>query len=164
LIYRTDRGFGDGYPGQQYHHYQSPAGPPPGGPGGFAPPSGPPPVGSPYMSPPGPPPPMGSPFMPPPGPPPMAGLWGPPSGPPPGQDSWNNNYSSGPYSPPRKCGMRSGNHHTFRLLSLAGPPPMPPAQTQHFGPQFQVDGHSEQPFFQYSQCNGRKKALCVRPS
>jgi hypothetical protein len=38
---------------------------------------------------------------------------------------------------------------------------MPPAQTQHYGPQFQVDGHNEQPFFQYSQCNGRKKALCV---
>ena len=41
--------------------------------------------------------------------------------------------------------------------SLAGQPPRPPAGQQYYGPQ-----GSQQPFFQYSQCSGKKKALCVR--
>lgn len=36
---------------------------------------------------------------------------------------------------------------------------MPPPGRQDYGPGG-MDG--AQPFFQYSQCNGRKKALCVR--
>jgi hypothetical protein len=38
------------------------------------------------------------------------------------------------------------------------PPPPPPTQQQFYGPQFANQG---QPFFQYSQCNGKKKALCI---
>lgn len=40
------------------------------------------------------------------------------------------------------------------------PAAMPPTHVQHYGPK--VEGN-QQPFFQYSQCTGRKKALCVRP-
>lgn len=40
----------------------------------------------------------------------------------------------------------------------AGPPPRPPTQIQNYGPQMQ---NNQQPYFQYSQCNGKKKALCV---
>ncbi|KAJ7593222.1 peptidase C14, caspase domain-containing protein [Mycena floridula] len=39
---------------------------------------------------------------------------------------------------------------------------MPPPQQQHYGPRFEGANHqSQQPFFQYSQCNGKKKALCI---
>ncbi|KAJ6619790.1 peptidase C14, caspase domain-containing protein [Mycena sp. CBHHK59/15] len=39
---------------------------------------------------------------------------------------------------------------------------MPPTQQQNYGPQFQGPNHqTQQPFFQYSQCNGKKKALCA---
>ncbi|KAJ7931541.1 peptidase C14, caspase domain-containing protein [Mycena leptocephala] len=39
---------------------------------------------------------------------------------------------------------------------------MPPTAQQHYGPQFQGANHQmQQPFFQYSQCNGKKKALCI---
>lgn len=58
---------------------------------------------------------------------------------------------------------------TFRSLRVAkyqiGPPPMPPSQQQNYGPHFEGPNHrDQQPFFQYSQCNGKKKALCVRTS
>ncbi|KAJ7016676.1 peptidase C14, caspase domain-containing protein, partial [Mycena alexandri] len=42
-----------------------------------------------------------------------------------------------------------------------GPPPMPPTSQQHYGPQFQGQNQMQQPYFQYSQCNGKKKALCI---
>ncbi|KAJ7364076.1 peptidase C14, caspase domain-containing protein [Mycena albidolilacea] len=39
---------------------------------------------------------------------------------------------------------------------------MPPTTQQHYGPQFQNAQHQvQQPYFQYSQCNGKKKALCI---
>ncbi|KAJ6531831.1 peptidase C14, caspase domain-containing protein [Mycena capillaripes] len=39
---------------------------------------------------------------------------------------------------------------------------MPPTNQQNYGPQFQGPNHQvQQPFFQYSQCNGKKKALCI---
>lgn len=39
---------------------------------------------------------------------------------------------------------------------------MPPSQQQYYGPQMQgPPGQQRQPFFKYSQCNGRKKALCI---
>jgi len=39
---------------------------------------------------------------------------------------------------------------------------MPPSEVQSYGPQFQGrDNQLHQPFFQYSQCNGRKKALLI---
>lgn len=41
---------------------------------------------------------------------------------------------------------------------------MPPSHAQYYGPQVQQQdgyGQQQQPYFQYSQCNGRKKALCI---
>ena len=39
---------------------------------------------------------------------------------------------------------------------------MPPIGHQRYGPQFEDANHrQQQPYFQYSQCNGKKKALCV---
>jgi len=44
-----------------------------------------------------------------------------------------------------------------------GPPPhAPPSQPQHYGPQYQgQNGGQQQPFFQYSQCTGKRKALLI---
>ncbi|CAD6576962.1 MAG: Ca(2+)-dependent cysteine protease [Tremellales sp. Tagirdzhanova-0007] len=44
-----------------------------------------------------------------------------------------------------------------------GPPPVrPPSHPQQYGPQYQsAGGGQSQPFFQYSQCTGRRKALCI---
>ncbi|KAF8520265.1 peptidase C14, caspase domain-containing protein [Hysterangium stoloniferum] len=39
---------------------------------------------------------------------------------------------------------------------------MPPTQMQHYGPRVEGANHQvQQPYFQYSQCTGRKKALCI---
>jgi hypothetical protein len=38
---------------------------------------------------------------------------------------------------------------------------MPPAQQQHYGPMIGDRNHQQQPYFQYSQCSGKKKALCI---
>ncbi|KZO96575.1 peptidase C14 [Calocera viscosa TUFC12733] len=38
---------------------------------------------------------------------------------------------------------------------------MPPSQVQNYGPAFSQNGQAMHPYFQYSQCNGRKKALCI---
>ncbi|KAJ7707666.1 peptidase C14, caspase domain-containing protein [Mycena rosella] len=39
---------------------------------------------------------------------------------------------------------------------------MPPMNQQNYGPQFQgANQQMQQPFFQYSQCSGKKKALCI---
>ncbi|OJA20138.1 hypothetical protein AZE42_09303 [Rhizopogon vesiculosus] len=159
------RGFGppppvsrDNHPGQHYHHQNSghPGqfsgnfGPPQGPPTPYAPPPGPPygaPPGAPYGAPPGPP--LGRPapssqYPPPAGPP---GNYLPPPGPPggyrapPGPPTMGGGYS---YAPP------------------GGPPPRPPNQQQFFGPQMQGPNQQmQQPFFQYSQCSGKKKALCI---
>jgi hypothetical protein len=43
-----------------------------------------------------------------------------------------------------------------------GTPHRPPTQQQHYGPRFEGANHTQQqPFFQYSQCTGKKKALCI---
>ncbi|KIY44408.1 peptidase C14 [Fistulina hepatica ATCC 64428] len=42
-----------------------------------------------------------------------------------------------------------------------GPPPRPPNGDQNYGPQYQYQGAVQQPFFQYSQCTGKRKALCI---
>ena len=63
--------------------------------------------------------------------------------------------------------VRSLLCHFLRVLcdlihSIAGPPHLPPSQQQHYGPKFEgADHQAQQPFFQYSQCNGKKKALLV---
>ncbi|KAI9450165.1 peptidase C14, caspase domain-containing protein [Lactarius psammicola] len=41
-----------------------------------------------------------------------------------------------------------------------GPPPRPPQGQQRYGPQTQGSSQ-QQMYFQYSQCNGKKKALCI---
>lgn len=67
--------------------------------------------------------------------------YGPPPGAPPGPPPMNN-YQSQSYGPP------PGNPH------------MPPAQMQ--SQNFQGPGNRDGQFsFQYSQCTGKKKALCV---
>ncbi|KAJ7494771.1 peptidase C14, caspase domain-containing protein [Mycena galericulata] len=39
---------------------------------------------------------------------------------------------------------------------------MPPTSVQNYGPQFQGPNQQiQQPYFQYSQCTGKKKALCI---
>ncbi|KAK7033158.1 caspase domain-containing protein [Favolaschia claudopus] len=159
--------YGSPAPGPDYHPGY---GPPPGAPpSGYGPPSGPPP-GSRGLAFPGSP----SPGF------PGQSSYGPPSGPPPQVDRSNypgqqhhhqhNQYApppgppghyAPPAGPPGNYGAPSGpppGHYA----PPHGPPPMPPAARQNYGPQFQNDQHQmQQPFFQYSQCNGKKKALCI---
>ncbi|KAI0303843.1 caspase domain-containing protein [Multifurca ochricompacta] len=126
-----------------------------------------------YGPPPGPPPGYGLPAGPPPGPPPIPsrdtypGSTHPsrylgqdpiitPMGPPPGSPHAGH---GGSYGPPRPF-----SPDNFSLIvklispSLAGPPPRPPQGQQRYGPQSQ---QQQQPYFQYSQCTGKKKALCI---
>ena len=50
----------------------------------------------------------------------------------------------------------------YKMIFAEGPPPRPPTHIQNYGPQFQnANNVLTQPFFQYSQCTGKKKALCV---
>ncbi|KAI0833389.1 caspase domain-containing protein [Trametes gibbosa] len=90
-------------------------------------------------------------FAPPPGPPPPG--YGPPPPIParPGSDS-RYQPPSGPPPPSQYEGYRAPQ----------GPPPPPPSQQQSYGPMFEGADHQQrQLFFQYSQCTGKKKALCV---
>ncbi|KDR73066.1 hypothetical protein GALMADRAFT_252495 [Galerina marginata CBS 339.88] len=154
--------------------YGAPPGPPPAGYGppsgmpagpspGYGPPSGPPPSG--YGAPPGPPP---SGYGTPPGPPPPSDQRGYPGqqyhqqhqqpqqhqGGYPGQQAHNAGY---PGQQQQFHGSPGGNAY-----HPGGPPPRPPTQVQNYGPHFQGQNNRDaQPFFQYSQCNGKKKALCV---
>lgn len=74
----------------------------------------------------------------------------------PGQQ-YQQQYNSPSNPPPGYRG--SGGHH---YASPTGPPPRPPFGDQNYGPQLQGANHqTSQPFFQYSQCNGKKKALCI---
>ncbi|GMK58045.1 hypothetical protein CspeluHIS016_0500770 [Cutaneotrichosporon spelunceum] len=43
----------------------------------------------------------------------------------------------------------------------SGAPPPPPSGAQHYGPQFQGPGGKQQPYFQYSNCTGKRKALLI---
>ncbi|KAH9945391.1 metacaspase [Epithele typhae] len=159
------------YPGNHGHQqgYPQPNGPPPSGgppnmpspnvPGynpGYAPSYGPPPGG----------------FAPPPGAPPpqhhqhhQQGGYPPPSGLPPG-------YGGGP--PPIPANRPGGMDRNYAPPSgpppssyggyqpPSGPPPHPPSQMQNYGPSYQgADNRQHQMAFQYSQCNGKKKALCI---
>ncbi|CAK5268556.1 unnamed protein product [Mycena citricolor] len=141
-----------GPPGGGYNpSYAPPSGPPP--PHGYGPPPGPPPHGS-----------GGPPF-------PGSGSYGPPSGPPPppvnrgsypGQQYHQQHPPPhhqgggypGQFSPP--SGPPPFAHHQSSYAPPPGPPPMPPSGYQNYGPQ-----GGQQPYFQYSQCTGKKKALCI---
>ncbi|KZT73594.1 hypothetical protein DAEQUDRAFT_743062 [Daedalea quercina L-15889] len=74
----------------------------------------------------------------------MRGQYAAPPGPPPSQYGLTDQYS-GRYAPP------------------PGPPPRPPTGQQNYGPRMNTPGGQEQlqPYFQYSQCTGRRKALCI---
>ncbi|THH15699.1 hypothetical protein EW146_g4816 [Bondarzewia mesenterica] len=142
------------YPGQGS---RGPSYPPPEGfpsPGGqynnpgYAPSYGQPPPG--YGPPPGPPPPMHN------YPGGHQGQYGgPPSGPPPLPHHASRPYQD--YAPP------SASRPYQDYAPPSGPPPsMPPQGHQNYGPRFEGANHQQQqPYFQYSQCNGRKKALCI---
>ncbi|KAF5367495.1 hypothetical protein D9758_003743 [Tetrapyrgos nigripes] len=82
------------------------------------------------------------------------GGWAPPPGPP-GQGYGGYGGYAPPTGPPPGQGYGS-------YAAPSGPPPMPPTQQQHYGPHFEDAQHRDmQPYFQYSQCNGKKKALCI---
>ncbi|OCF36254.1 metacaspase-1 [Kwoniella heveanensis CBS 569] len=80
------------------------------------------------------------------------GGWQPPTGAPP---EHNYHQTGAGYMPP--SGGGGGGYAPY------GPAPIqPPTQAQHYGPQLQGQGgQSAQPYFQYSQCTGRRKALCI---
>ncbi|KAG7451183.1 uncharacterized protein BT62DRAFT_1071772 [Guyanagaster necrorhizus] len=93
------------------------------------------------------------------------GYGGPPPPPPPLQS-----YSvpSGP--PPVDRGTYPGQqyHHNHQqqqpngYAPPSGPPPRPSMQQQNYGAQYQGSNYPvQQPYFQYSQCTGKKKALCI---
>ncbi|KAK0469647.1 caspase domain-containing protein, partial [Desarmillaria tabescens] len=101
-------------------------------------------------------------YGPPPGPPPPHGYGPPPGPPPPG-------YSAPPGPPPVDRGTYPGQHHHNHQQHQpsgygppSGPPPRPPMQQQNYGAQYQGSNYPvQQPYFQYSQCTGKKKALCI---
>ncbi|KAF5321346.1 hypothetical protein D9619_000540 [Psilocybe cf. subviscida] len=157
-----------GHPPQ--HGYPSPAGPPPSQ--GFPSPAGHPPSSH-YGAPPGPPPTSG--YFPPSGPPPSSG-YAPPTGPPPpargypGQQYHAQNHQSGyPGQQAHTPGYQSqqgpqGGYSApgANAFHPQGPPPRPPTTVQNYGPHFRgANNRDAQPFFQYSQCTGKKKALCI---
>ncbi|KDQ59173.1 hypothetical protein JAAARDRAFT_68700 [Jaapia argillacea MUCL 33604] len=149
---------GGGYLNTKPSSYGPPSGPPPSSPYG-APPG--PPPSSPYGAPPGPPP--SSPYGAPPGPPPnqSQSSYGAPSGPPPPVPA-NKPYQA-PGSGYQGGGGYGGGGVGGGYQAPSGPPPRPPTQQQTYGPQFENTRTHEvqQPFFQYSQCNGKRKALCI---
>ncbi|KAH9058343.1 metacaspase-1 [Lactarius vividus] len=152
-------------------YYPPPPGPPPSQ-SSYLPPSGafgfPTPDGqfsqpgysSSYGLPPGPPPSYGQPLGPPPGPP-----LGPP--PIPSRDTYPGSAQSTRF--PGQLGMTPpmgpppGSPQTGYNVNYApppGPPPRPPQGQQRYGPQTQ-GSDQRQMYFQYSQCTGKKRALCI---
>ncbi|WRT63873.1 metacaspase-1 [Kwoniella shivajii] len=126
----------------------------------------------------------------PPPPPPQQGGWGPPppqmgynsyNGPPQGEYQRppppQQHYSGGQggWAPPTGAPVEQSYHQTGAgfMPPSAGQqgggyapygraPIRPPTQTQHYGPQLHgQNGQNAQPFFQYSQCTGKRKALCI---
>nr|P0CM58.1 RecName: Full=Metacaspase-1; Flags: Precursor [Cryptococcus neoformans var. neoformans JEC21]P0CM59.1 RecName: Full=Metacaspase-1; Flags: Precursor [Cryptococcus neoformans var. neoformans B-3501A] len=91
------------------------------------------------------------------------------------QSQGNYRTSNGGYVPPTGAPVEASYHHTGAGYTPpsgtpqrtsapygAGAPIRPPSQAQHYGPQLQGQGgQSAQPYFQYSQCTGKKKALCI---
>ncbi|KAF8656187.1 hypothetical protein AX16_002625 [Volvariella volvacea WC 439] len=164
----TPGGYGGGAPGfptpNPYNH--------PGGPGGYAPPQGPPPG---YPPPHGAPsygqPPSGyhPPYGPPPGAPPGALRPGPPPGPPPpGAHQYGAPRPSGgpPPQHPQSRGFPGQSfrqqYRDFRSGYSADRAHPVPTQPQHYGPHFMNENNQDtQLSFQYSQCTGKKKALCI---
>ncbi|XP_006459402.1 hypothetical protein AGABI2DRAFT_149555 [Agaricus bisporus var. bisporus H97] len=155
--------------------YPPPSGPPatqhPGYNPGYAPAYNPPPGG--FPSPPGPPSQPGFSFPspglnsggynPPPNPPPSV-----PPRPPQAPQSYSGGFpgqqqQSRPPPPPPQPYQPSGGYAPPGARQFQpGPPPRPPTNVQNYGPQIQGPDHrTAQPYFQYSQCTGKRKALCI---
>ncbi|KAG6813410.1 Ca(2+)-dependent cysteine protease [Tricholoma furcatifolium] len=108
-------------------------------------------------------------YAPPSGPPPgQPSHYAPPSGPPPGQragypgQQYYQQHQQGGGYPGAYGGAPQQQYVHLFSASMCGPPPPPPVHQQNYGPQFQnASGHTVQPYFQYSQCTGKKKALCI---
>ncbi|KII89041.1 hypothetical protein PLICRDRAFT_124266 [Plicaturopsis crispa FD-325 SS-3] len=115
-------------------------------------------------------------YGPPPGPPPSG--YGPPPGPPPVQrnnypgqqhhqhhqqhQGYPGQYAPNPYGTPPGPPPPNHQNRPNTYAPPSGPPAPPPPQQQFYGPQFQGPAQQQQqPYFQYSQCNGKKKALCI---
>ncbi|KAI0784526.1 caspase domain-containing protein [Abortiporus biennis] len=175
-----------GFPSPNPGGYGPSPGPPPSSgyqPGYGGPP--PPPGGWNYGPPPGPPPPPsggygfpepGS-FAPPPGPPPQG--FPSPQGPPPipprdtydtrGHQHQHQHHHQGQGVPPPQSsynpsyGTGTPNQYPGGYAPPAGPPPRPPVSQQYYGPSFEGANHqqNQHAFFQYSQCTGKRKALCI---
>lgn len=80
------------------------------------------------------------------------GGYAPPSEPQPG-------YGGGGYAPPSEP---HPEHGTRSYEPPSGNAHMPPTGQQHYGPHFEGKDHQDhQPFFQYSQCTGKRKALLI---
>ncbi|KAL5526293.1 MCA1_2 [Sanghuangporus sanghuang] len=167
------------YPGQQQRH-QHRAFPQPGG--GYTPASGPPGFPSPpsgfgggfgggeYAPPPGPPPSGGDyQFRAPPGPPPghQSNGYTPAYVPPPGPPSGYGGRAPGGYGGSDRGYMAPNGpspvpRYDSRPSYGGGAPHMPPNEVQNYGPQYQgADNATHQYNFRYSQCTGKKKALCI---
>ncbi|KAL7417291.1 caspase domain-containing protein [Mrakia frigida] len=92
------------------------------------------------------------------------GYGGPPQGPPPGQY-----HGAQSYGPPPGASQQQFNNYPRQEQghNQYGPPSGPaphqiPTGQQHYGPQFQGQGgQQQQPYFQYSNCTGKKKALLI---
>ncbi|PIL35656.1 hypothetical protein GSI_02386 [Ganoderma sinense ZZ0214-1] len=94
------------------------------------------------------------------------GGYGPPPGAPPGYGGAppipggrpdGNRYAPPPGPPPGAPPSSYGGYQ-----APPGPPPPPPSSQQSYGPAFTGrDNQQHQLFYQYSQCNGKKKALCI---
>ncbi|WVW81989.1 metacaspase-1 [Kwoniella bestiolae CBS 10118] len=85
------------------------------------------------------------------------GGWIPPTGAPP---EHNYHQTGAGYMPP--SGPPQGGGYGAPSQYGGRAPVRPPTQTQHYGPQLHgQNGQNAQPYFQYSQCTGRRKALCI---
>ncbi|WVQ62454.1 metacaspase-1 [Kwoniella botswanensis] len=86
------------------------------------------------------------------------GGWIPPTGAPP---EHNYHQTGAGYMPP--SGPPQGGAYNNPYGNNGNRAPVrPPTQTQHYGPQLHgQNGQNAQPYFQYSQCTGRRKALCI---
>ncbi|KAK1926005.1 putative metacaspase [Papiliotrema laurentii] len=76
--------------------------------------------------------------------------------PPTGQQPPSNYHQTGAgYQPP------SLNHQQGQYAPYGPAPIRPPTSQQQYGPQLQGQGGPNRPFFQYSQCTGKRKALLI---
>ncbi|KAF8635165.1 hypothetical protein AX15_000503 [Amanita polypyramis BW_CC] len=104
-------------------------------------------------------------YAPPPGPPPGPYDYGypPPGAPPsryPGQEHHYDGYPGQGYhhNQYQSDYASQGGPPPQSYAPPSGPPPRPPAEDQAYGPS--TEG-GDRLFFRYSQCSGRKKALCI---